>query len=101
MIRRPSENPFIRNSRQPDILRSYDVEIAVCAEQGTDDVVIEIFVRQPLQHGYCGRRSSNRARSPSGGHRDSFDLLISSPLSVRFARYRATSAVLRRQYPIA
>lgn len=86
MIRRPCQNRFVPSSSQSDILNSHNIEIGLCAEQRAKNVVIEILVGKPLQHGYRAWRSSNRARIQSGGHRDSFDLRISSPLSRRFVR---------------
>ena len=45
MLRRPGQNGFIVSAGQADILRSHNVEIALCAEQRAEDVVIEVLVR--------------------------------------------------------
>jgi hypothetical protein len=84
-----------------DILCGDNIEIRADTEQNAQNVVIEILVCQPTQHAYRCRRASNRARIPSGCHRDSLDVLVISAFSLRFARYAATSVGLRKQYPIA
>jgi hypothetical protein len=86
MFGRPCQNQLIASAGQPDIRCSHDIEIPTLAEQRAEDVNIETLVGEPLQPGYCRRRSSSRARIPSGDQRDSLDLRISSPLSLRSAR---------------
>jgi len=100
-IRRPRQKGFVASPCQSDILRSHNIEIAACAGQCAQDVIIEILVGKPAQHGYRCRRSSNRARIPSGSHRDSLDLPMASAASPRFARYPSTMAGRPKQYPIA
>ena len=101
LIRGSFEKCFVAGSRQPDILHSHNVDVGLRSKQSAKYVVIEILVGQPAQHGYRRRRSSNRERIPSGRHRASFELRISSAASVRFARYAFSTSGLRRLYPIA
>ena len=97
---RPLEERLVAAPRYSDILRPDDIDVGLAAVQGSKYVVVEILVREPSQHGYSRRRSINRARIPSGRHRDSFDARISSALLVRAVRYVLRDAAFRRQYPI-
>jgi hypothetical protein len=54
---------------QPDILRSYGVEVGYAALEPTQHVVVEVLVREESRHRPAGggRRASKRPRSPFGG----------------------------------
>jgi hypothetical protein len=52
VFRCPSQKRLVVNAGQSDVLRSHNIEIALYAEQSTEDVVIEVLAGQPLQHGH-------------------------------------------------
>jgi len=74
--RGPRKKRLVVKSCQAGILRADDVDAGISAEQSAKDIVIEILVREPAQDYPC-QRASNRSRTPSGAHFDSFDALVS------------------------
>lgn len=85
LVGRSGEKSFVGGSCQSDILGSNDIEIGLFAEERPENIVVEVFVGEPAQHGYW-RRARRRSRMPSGRQWDSFDRLTSSAAAVRFAR---------------
>ena len=77
LVRRPGQKLCVSDHRKPNILHPDDVEVWVRAEQSAQKVVMKFSSGQPTEHDYDCRSDSNRARIPSGCHRDSFDVLVS------------------------
>jgi predicted nucleotidyltransferase len=85
LTRRPRQHLLIIYSSKPYVLSTHDVDIAIFTKQRAEYVVIEILVGQPARHRCCCR-PSNRAWIPTGCHRDSFELRVSSMLCLRRAK---------------
>jgi hypothetical protein len=86
LIGRPLQDHFVVTPCQADILRPDNVEVLVLPEQRPQNVVVEVFICEPSQHNYCGRRACSRERIPSGRQRHSFEALTSSALRLRWAK---------------
>ena len=52
MFSGPCQDRFIVSAGQSNILSAHRIDAGICPEQRTHDVIIEVFVRQPPQHGY-------------------------------------------------